>query len=306
MTMATNATSAFYSTGFADPNFLDSNQHSAKTDAYGIGISLLMALTGGEPSRGLRSAYEDDVLDMVAGKEGAGGGLLHAARRAAHWPQAATRELVKAVHGLVYERKSQRLPLPEALAAFEAALRFGGDDDGGADAGAAAAAAPVAAERPTASGAAFSASGATSSGASASASSSSGGGSAPGSLTRAVGGLHKEYVAGGGDASLARLQDRISNAYLSMMGHLERRHEQRGGAPLPKGSSEEEKINALAPRSAGQSQLCDSAHTLRRWYNACRHERGQWSVGARPSDKEVARVIERIRGLLDSERAQRA
>ena len=113
-------------------------------------------------------------------------------------------------------------------------------------------------------------------------------------------------MAGGGDASLARLQDRISNAYLSMTGRLERRHEQQGGAPLPKGSSEEEKINALAPRSAGQSQLCDSAHTLRRWYNACRHERGQWSVGARPSDKEVARVIERIRGLLDSERAQRA
>ena len=303
MTMATNATSTVYSTGFADPNFLDSNQHSAKTDAYGLGISLLMALTGGEPSRGLRSAYEDDVLDMVAGKEGAGRGLLHAAWRAAHWPQTATRELVKAVHGLVYERKSQRLPLSEAMVAFEAALRFGGDDDGGADDGAAAAAAPVATDRPTASGADFSASGATSSGASSSASSSSGDGSSvPGSLTRAVGGLHKEYVAGGGDASLARLQDRISNAYLSMMGHLERRHEQRGGAPLPKGSSEEEKINALAPRSAGQSQLCDSAHTLRRWYNACRHERGQWSVGARPSDKEVARVIERIRGLLDLER----
>ena len=203
--MATNATSNVYSTGFADPNFLDSNQHSAKTDAYGLGISLLMALTGGEPSRGLRSTYEDDVLDMVAGKEGAGGGLLHAARRAAHWPQAATRELVKAVHGLVYERKSQRLPLPEALAAFEAALRFGdakatpeplalmaeggtqgtrnandaigdrwstggisrsGDDDGGADAGVAAEAALVAAERPTAYGSGFSA--ATSSGASAS------------------------------------------------------------------------------------------------------------------------------------------
>ena len=63
----------------------------------------------------------------------------------------------------------------------------------------------------------------------------------------------------------ARLQqDRISNAYLSMTGRLERRHEQQGGAPLPKGSGEEEKINALAPRSAGQSQLCDSAHTLRR------------------------------------------
>ena len=71
--MATNATSTIYSTGFADPNFLDSNQHSAKTDAYGLGISLLMALTGGEPCRGLRSAYEDDVLDMVAGKEGDGG-----------------------------------------------------------------------------------------------------------------------------------------------------------------------------------------------------------------------------------------
>ena len=96
---------------------------------------------------------------------------------------------------------------------------------------------------------------------------------------------------------MARLQERISTAYLAMMGQLERRHEQRGGAPLPKGCSEEEKINALAPRSAGP--LCDSAHTLRRWYNACRHERGQWSAGARPSDEEVARVIKKIGGLLE-------
>jgi len=297
MTMATNATSTIYSTGFADPNFLDSNQHSAKTDAYGIGISLLMALTGGEPS-GLKSVHEEDIWDVVDGKEGAGGGLLRAARQAAAWPEAATRELVMALHGLVYERKVRRLPLPEALAAFEAALRFGSDDNGGADAGAAAAAAPATAERPTSSAGATS-SGASASGASASASWSSGGGStsAPGSLTRAVGGLAKVAVAGGGDESLARLQERISTAYLAMMGQLERRHEQRGGAPLPKGCSEEEKINALAPRSAGP--LCDSAHTLRRWYNACRHERGQWSAGVRPSDEEVARVIKKIGGLLE-------
>ena len=45
-TSATHATtySAYFSNGFVCPIYLDSNQHSAK-DAYGIGISLLVALT---------------------------------------------------------------------------------------------------------------------------------------------------------------------------------------------------------------------------------------------------------------------
>ncbi|EOD29392.1 hypothetical protein EMIHUDRAFT_204047 [Emiliania huxleyi CCMP1516] len=166
--MATRATSAFYSAGFADPIYVDSSQHSR--------ISLLMALAGVE-SRGLKSAFEDDVMDMAEGADGAGKRLLSAARQAAAWPEAATREL----------------------------------------------------------------------------------------------------------------------AYLSLMARLERRYQERRGAPLPKGLSEEEKINALVPRRAGP--LCGLAHSLRRWYNAARHERGQWSE--RPTDEEVARVMESARRELE-------
>ena len=79
------------------------------------------------------------------------------------------------------------------------------------------------------------------------------------------------------------------------MARLERRYQERRGAPLPKGLSEEEKINALVPRRAGP--LCGLAHSLRRWYNAARHERGQWSE--RPTDEEVAREMESARRELE-------
>ena len=79
------------------------------------------------------------------------------------------------------------------------------------------------------------------------------------------------------------------------MARLERGYQERQGAPLPKGLSEEEKINALVPRRAGP--LCGLAHSLRRWYNAARHERGQWSE--RPTDEEVARVVESARRELE-------
>ena len=48
--MATRATSAFYSAGFADPIYVDSSQHSRATDAYGIGTSLLVAARAPEPA----------------------------------------------------------------------------------------------------------------------------------------------------------------------------------------------------------------------------------------------------------------
>uniref|UniRef100_A0A7S3WQ21 Protein kinase domain-containing protein n=1 Tax=Emiliania huxleyi TaxID=2903 RepID=A0A7S3WQ21_EMIHU len=461
--MATRATSAFYSAGFADPIYVDSSQHSRATDAYGIGISLLMALAGVE-SRGLKSAFEDDVMDMAEGADGAGKRLLSAARQAAAWPEAATRELVKVVHGLCYERKSRRLPLPEALAALERALRHGDgeaaaavgggsstsssgsaaggsgssgvrfkggvspvvlpagmppsvspppeprcprppsrppsslpprhprhppaaggggegrggggegrDGEGRGRGGAAAAgmwashgtwAAALGASVPCLDGpcllpcsskllpapaapppvpphelvssaasprerasrcrdhrkpsrktlcpqAAFRASSfgrrssrealeAAADGrrrreAEAAAQEQPPLASAPGSLTRAAGRLHALAVASEEDVALARLQERITKAYLSLMARLERRYQERRGAPLPKGLSEEEKINALVPRRAGP--LCGLAHSLRRWYNAARHERGQWSE--RPTDEEVARVMESARRELE-------
>ena len=58
-----------------------------------------MALAGVE-SRGLKSAFEDDVMDMAEGADGAGKRLLSAARRAAAWPEAATRELVRPPQGV--------------------------------------------------------------------------------------------------------------------------------------------------------------------------------------------------------------
>ncbi len=41
-----------FSPGFGDPLLLNSNQHSEKTDAYGIGIAALMCLVG-RPASGL-------------------------------------------------------------------------------------------------------------------------------------------------------------------------------------------------------------------------------------------------------------
>ncbi len=55
-THATTRTLAF-SPGFADPLVTSSSQHSEKTDAFGIGVSLLMGLVG-KPANGIFDHWE--------------------------------------------------------------------------------------------------------------------------------------------------------------------------------------------------------------------------------------------------------
>ena len=89
-THATTRSLAF-SLGFADSLITNSDQHSEKTDAFGIGVCV-------------------------------GGVLIEAARTAAEWPGGVVCELARVVFGLACAYKRKRMPLPEALAAIEAVL----------------------------------------------------------------------------------------------------------------------------------------------------------------------------------------
>ena len=92
MTHAMTA-SDFYSRGFVCPIFLLSYQHSTKTDAYGIGISLLMILTG-EPAAGLHAKWEDALFEFEDERErNAIIRLCNEALAAARWSAAVARSL---------------------------------------------------------------------------------------------------------------------------------------------------------------------------------------------------------------------
>ena len=56
--MTTHATtnSVAFSTSFGDPIFISSSKHSEKTDAFGIGVFLLMCLLG-EPANRLLTKW---------------------------------------------------------------------------------------------------------------------------------------------------------------------------------------------------------------------------------------------------------
>jgi len=111
MTHATTRNLAF-SPGFGDPALLNSYQHSEKTDAFGIGICVLMSLVSA-PAAGLLKDHEEDVCEAF---EDGTGPLFGAAHAAAGWPSDATRALAAMVHGLSMARNRKRQPLVEALA----------------------------------------------------------------------------------------------------------------------------------------------------------------------------------------------
>ena len=75
---ATHATTRnlAFSMGFADPALLSSNQHSERTDAFGIGICILMSLVS-EPAAGLVNDHEDDVLEAMEDGTGELFGTAH-------------------------------------------------------------------------------------------------------------------------------------------------------------------------------------------------------------------------------------
>jgi len=292
-THATTRNLAF-SMGFGDPDLLNSNQHSEKTDAFGIGICVLMSLVS-VPAAGLLKDHAEDVCDAF---EDGTGPLSATAHAAAGWPADTARALAAVVHGLSIARNKRRQPLAEALAQMEALLGAVGVAAGGKGAARAVVGAASAVSRPPVP--------------------SSRGASMPpareakrpvpgaravpmapaqpepwsgGELTRMV----RKLEVGDADAPLARKRERVTKAYDSMMVRLERVYADQGHAPLPAHEEELRKIDLLAPRQLGR--LNGLAHTLRKWWNAAKHQRDQWTHP--PSDKEVQRLVREVIKELD-------
>jgi len=278
------------SMGFVDPSLVNSNQHSERTDAFGIGICILMSLVS-EPAAGLMYDHEEDVIEAT---EDGTGPLFGTAHAVASWPSDATRVLAAVVHGLSIASRGRRQPLAEALAHMEALLGAAGEAAGGEEA--------MAEPAPAVVGAAFAVSrplvssrgasmppvreDAPDAAASAQPEAWSGG-----ELTRMVRQLEVGYA----DAPLARTRERVTKAYDSIMVRLEHAYTAQGHAPLPAGEQELCKIDLMAPRRLGR--LNGLAHTLRRWGNAAKHERDQWAHP--PKDKEVQRVVREVIAELD-------
>jgi hypothetical protein len=105
----------------------------------------------------------------------------------------------------------------------------------------------------------------------------------------------RQLELGDADAPLARMRELVTKAYDSMMVRLERAYVGQGLAPLPTDEQELRKIDLLAPRHLGR--LNGLEHTLRKWWNAAKHERDQWAHP--PSDREVQRLVREVIAELD-------
>jgi len=341
-THATTRNSAV-SVGFVDPTLIDSNQHSEKTDAYDIGICVLMSLVS-EPATGLMKDHEDDVSEAM---EDGTGPLFGTAHAAAGWPSDATRTPAAVVRGLSIASHRKRQPLAEALAQMEALLGLATTDTAAAASGpqiqspgqgakegpfslprplrsrvgpmpamaeggppapisepaAMAAAAMETTKKTSKRAAAAKAVGAAVGAGADTAAWRAAARAAAGTETGTVGVASLEAAAistpswpggeltrmvrqielGDADAPLARMRERVTKAYDSMMVRLERAYAGQGHAPLLTDEQELRKIDLLAPRHLGR--LNGLAHTLRMWWNAAKHQRDQWAQP--PSDKEV-------------------
>jgi len=288
-THATTRNLAF-SIGFGDPALLNSNQHSEKTDAFGIGVCILMGLVS-EPAAGLMKDREKDVCEAY---EDGTGPLFGTAHAVADWPSDATRVLAAVAHGLSIAQHWKRQPLPEALAQMEALLGAVDEVSVGEVAKTQPAPAMIGAV-PAVSRRLVSPHGArvnpTEKTVFRAVASATFEGSSGGDLTRMV----RQLELGDADAPLARMRERVTKAYDSMMVRLERAHAGQGHAPLLVGETELRKIDLLAPRRLGP--LNGLAHTLRRWWNAAKHERDHWTNP--PSDEEVRQLVRDVIAELD-------
>jgi len=286
-THATTRNLAF-STGFCDPALLNSNQHSERTDAFGIGICILMSLVS-EPAAGLMKDHDDDVCEAM---EDGTGPLCGTAHAVAGWPLDTTRALAALVHGLSMATTRRRQALPEALVQMEALLGAVPEAVQAAQPASVAVGAASAVSRPHVSARGASRPPVRENGLDARAAA-----SAPpegwsgGELTRMV----RQLEVGGADAPLARKRERVTKAYDSIMVRLERVYAAQGHAPLSADEQELRKIDLLAPRHLGR--LNGLAHTLRKWWNAAKHRRDQWPHP--PSDKEVQRLVREVIAELD-------
>ena len=101
-------------TGYIDPLYADSGQYSQTTDAYAMGVTLLVALSGRRAPQA-KDAADDALEDLTDGAA-----LQRALDPVAGWPEPAARELLGIVKGLYWERRQQRrMPLASALETIE-------------------------------------------------------------------------------------------------------------------------------------------------------------------------------------------
>ena len=100
--------------GYIDPLYADSGQYSQTTDAYAMGVTLLVALSGRRALQA-KDAADDALEDLTDGAA-----LQRALDPVAGWPEPAARELLGIVKGLYWERRQQRrMSLASALETVE-------------------------------------------------------------------------------------------------------------------------------------------------------------------------------------------
>jgi hypothetical protein len=92
--------------GYIDPLYADSGQYSQTTDAYAMGVTLLVALSGRRAAQA-KDAADDALEDLTDGAA-----VQRALDPVAGWPEPAARELLGIVKGLYWERRQQRRMSP--------------------------------------------------------------------------------------------------------------------------------------------------------------------------------------------------
>jgi len=99
--------------GYIDPLYADSGQYSQTTDAYAMGVTLLVALSGRRAAQA-KDAADDALEDLTDGAA-----LRRALDPAAGWPEPAARDLLGIVKALTSGRQQRRMPLASALETIE-------------------------------------------------------------------------------------------------------------------------------------------------------------------------------------------
>lgn len=100
--------------GYIDPLYSDSGQYSQTTDAYAMGITLLVALSGRHPREAKEAA--DNALENPEDTAA----VPQAIDQSAGWPVGVAQQMLRVVKGLTYARQQRhRMTLATALRTLE-------------------------------------------------------------------------------------------------------------------------------------------------------------------------------------------
>ena len=99
--------------GYIDPLYANSGHYSQTTDAYAMGVTLLVALSGRRAQDATDAA--DDALEDLEDTPA----VLQAIDQRAGWPVEVARPLLRVVKGLTHGRQQRRMALATALQTLE-------------------------------------------------------------------------------------------------------------------------------------------------------------------------------------------